>query len=203
VFWLDKTRLGMFIGDVAGKGVAAALLMARISSDLRVAALAEEMPLKVLERVNQAMLEREQHDIFVTGVYLTLDIASRTGMLANAGHLPAFIRRAAEGVVEQIGEGLGTAIGFFRDVRYGQVEFQLGKGDTLVLCTDGILEAADADGELFGTERFRACLARGFSRPSEVAARLRADVRAHVGDAPQSDDQTLMICGVEEDSVPV
>ncbi|HJZ84282.1 MAG TPA: SpoIIE family protein phosphatase [Polyangia bacterium] len=196
VFMLSRNRLGLFIGDVAGKGVSAALLMARISSDLREAALAEPDPSRVLARVNRLVLERNQDDFFVTGVYLTLDLSSHELVLANAGHLPPFIRRREQGQIACVGEGLGTAIGFFADADYRQTRVVLGSGDTLVLCTDGVMEAQNTAGEQFGFARFQASLAAGSSLSREVAQRLLRDLKQHVGDAPQYDDLTLLVCGV-------
>jgi serine phosphatase RsbU (regulator of sigma subunit) len=196
LFWLDHERVGVFIGDVSGKGVSAALLMARISSDLRVAALAEKEPARAISRVNQTVLERKQHDIFVTGIYLTLDVGTRQVTLANAGHLPPFIRRRARGELERVEGAAGTAIGIFDEAVYEQSTLQLGAGDTLVLCTDGVLEATDELGEQFGFERLELSLSAGSSRPRELAARLHRDLREHVGDAPQYDDLTLIVLGV-------
>ena len=200
LFWLDHERVGVFIGDVSGKGVSSALLMARISSDLRVAALAEESPARAISRVNQAVLERKQHDIFVTGIYLTLDVRQRTVTLANAGHLPPFIRHHARGELERVEGGSGTAIGIFDEAVYEQTVLQLEPGDTLVLCTDGVLEATDEVGEQFGFERLELSLSSGDSRPKDVAARLQRDLREHVGDAPQYDDLTLIVLGVTADA---
>ncbi|MDB4965980.1 MAG: hypothetical protein JWN44_1669 [Myxococcales bacterium] len=196
LFWLDHERVGVFIGDVSGKGVSAALLMARISSDLRVAALAESSPARAISRVNQAVLERKQHDIFVTGIYLTLDVKTRQMTLANAGHLPPFIRHKTRGELERVEGGSGTAIGIFDEAIYEQTVLQLEPGDTLVLCTDGVLEATDELGEQFGFERLELSLSSGSSRPKDVAERLQRDVREHVGDAAQYDDLTLIVLGI-------
>jgi serine phosphatase RsbU (regulator of sigma subunit)/pSer/pThr/pTyr-binding forkhead associated (FHA) protein len=202
LFWLDHERVGVFIGDVSGKGVSAALLMARISSDLRVAALAEPSPARAISRVNQAVLERKQHDIFVTGIYLTLDVKSKTLMLANAGHLPPFIRRKTRGELVRVEGGSGTAIGIFDEAVYEETRIELGPGDTLVLCTDGVLEATDELGEQFGFERLELSLSSGASRPKDVADRLQRDLREHVGDAPQYDDVTLIVLGVTGEPAP-
>jgi sigma-B regulation protein RsbU (phosphoserine phosphatase) len=196
LFWLDHERVGVFIGDVSGKGVSAALLMARISSDLRVAALAESSPARAMARVNMAVLERKQHDIFVTGIYLTLDVKTKQITLANAGHLPPFIRRKTRGELVRVEGGSGTAIGIFDEAIYEQTELQLEPGDTIVLCTDGVLEATDELGEQFGFERLELSLSSGTSRPKDVSDRLQRDLREHVGDAPQYDDVTLIVLGV-------
>ena len=202
LFWLDHERIGVFIGDVSGKGVSAALLMARISSDLRVAALAESSPARAISRVNQAVLERKQHDIFVTGIYLVLDVKTRQLTLANAGHLPPFVRRKTRGELVRVEGGSGTAIGIFDEAIYEQTTLQLEPGDTLVLCTDGILEATDELGEQFGFERLELSLSSGTSRPKDVADRLQRDLREHVGDAAQYDDVTMILLGVAADPAP-
>ena len=196
VFWLNYDRLGVFIGDVSGKGVSAALLMARISSDLRLAAMSEIDPARALGHVNRIVLERRQPDIFVTGIYLTLDVKTHQMTLANAGHLPPFIRRRDAGKLERIDGGAGTAIGIFDDAEYEQVALQLEPGDTMVLCTDGVLEATNVAGEQYGFERLEASLGGGHSRSADLAARLQKDLREHVGEAAQYDDLTLIVFGI-------
>jgi serine phosphatase RsbU (regulator of sigma subunit) len=194
-FWLDERRIGVFIGDVAGKGVSAALLMARVSSDLRVAGLADGRPRQVLGRVNQAMLEREQPEVFVTGVFLTLDVESGKVILSNAGHCPPFVRRA-DGRVERIDGGHATAIGFFRDSYFAEADLQLGPGDALVLYTDGVIEAAGPGGEQFGGHRLAASLAHALPPASGVAEHVLADMSRHRDTVPQNDDVTMIVCAV-------
>jgi phosphoserine phosphatase RsbU/P len=201
LFWVNYDQIGVFIGDVSGKGVSAALLMARISSDLRLAAAAVPDPGRALEHVNRIVLERKQHDIFVTCVYLTFNTKSHVVTLANAGHLPPLVRRHGGGAkarVERLDGGAGTAIGIFDDAEYQQIEFKLEIGDSLVLCTDGVLEAINLEGEQFGSDRLEACLADGSGRAADVAERIQKVLRKHVGEAPQYDDLTLIICGIAE-----
>jgi serine phosphatase RsbU (regulator of sigma subunit) len=196
VFWLDDRRLGIFVGDVSGKGVSAALLMARISSDLRVAALAAGDPATALRRVNRTVLERKQHDIFVTGVYLTLDVSSRQIVVANAGHIPPYVRRKGEHMLERVDRAAGTPIGAFEEAEYEPVTLQLASGDTVVLTTDGVLEATSPSGEQFGFSRMEEALSVGSSRAGELVDRLLRDVRHHVGEASPYDDLTLITFGV-------
>jgi phosphoserine phosphatase RsbU/P len=198
VFWLDQTRLGVFVGDVSGKGVSAALLMARISSDLRVAALAEPDPAAAVRRVNRTVLERRQHDIFVTGIYLTLDIQTREIVLANAGHIPPYVRRAGEGVLERVDHLAGPPIGAFEESEYEAVALTLSLGDSIVLTTDGVLEATSPRGEQFGFERMEVAIGHGSSRPHDVVTRLLHDVQHHVGEAQPYDDLTLITFGITD-----
>ena len=196
VFWLDDRRLGVFVGDVSGKGVSAALLMARISSDLRVAALGVSDPGVALRRVNRTVLDRKQHDIFVTGVYLTFDTQTREVLIANAGHIPPYVRRKDERVLERLDRAAGTPIGAFDEADYETITLKLDVGDTLVLTTDGVLEATSPQGEQFGFERMEQVLGAGSSRASDLVARLLRDVRKHVGEASPYDDLTLITFGV-------
>ena len=198
VFWLAPGRLGLFIGDVSGKGVSAALLMARITSDLRIAARAETEPARVLAAVNRVVLERQQHDTFVTGVFLTLDTRTNEMTLANAGHPPPYIRRRAGNVLERIDGATSTAIGIDESSEYDQARISLAAGDTFVLVTDGIIEAMAPTGEQFGFERLERSLAAGTGRAPDLALQLLADVRRHVGEAAQNDDLTLIVCGLSD-----
>jgi len=202
VFWLNYDRIGVFIGDVSGKGVSAALLMARISSDLRLAATIEPDPGRALEHVNRIVLERRQTEVFVTGVYLTIDVKTREITVANAGHMAPIIRKRGTGQLVRIEGGEGTAIGIFDDVEYPSQQVQLESGDTLVLCTDGVFEATNLVGEQFGAVRFENSLAMGSSHPGSLTKRLLADLSAYVGEAPQSDDITIIVVGVDDPAVP-
>jgi serine phosphatase RsbU (regulator of sigma subunit)/pSer/pThr/pTyr-binding forkhead associated (FHA) protein len=190
--WLDDRRLGVFIGDVAGKGVAAALLMARVTSDLRVATRATGSPAQILSSVNAAMLEREQHEVFVTGVFLSLDARTGKVVLANAGHCPPLLRRAG-GSIERVEES-APAMGFFRETSFSECELSLEPGDTLALYTDGIVEAKNAAGEEFGDGR----LAEALAAPAEDARRsvdqVLGALSAHTGNADPNDDLTIIVC---------
>jgi serine phosphatase RsbU (regulator of sigma subunit)/pSer/pThr/pTyr-binding forkhead associated (FHA) protein len=204
VFWLSERKLGMFVADVSGKGIPAALLMARISSDLRAAAAAHSDPAEVLAQVNRAVLARKQFDTFVTVVYLTLDTQTRQLVLANAGHEPPLLRHG-DGEVERLA-GTGSALGIFEDARYRSHALSLHPRDALVLCTDGIVEAMDAKGEQFGFERLTRAVEPGSGRAEDLAARVVRELRQHVGKAPAYDDLTLLVCstvdGEEEAAVP-
>jgi serine phosphatase RsbU (regulator of sigma subunit) len=193
IFWLNERKLCLFVGDVAGKGVSAALLMARISSDLRVAALHEDEPARVLELVNQSMIARGQHDIFTTVVCLTLDVHTGAVLLANAGHVPPLLRRGRDGSVEQVLGGAGTAIGFFDGEEFPQARFELETGDALLMCTDGVLEATNPQGDPFGFDRLQVSMTGGAPGATDLAQRVLMDLSLHVRDAPQYDDITLTV----------
>ncbi len=193
VFWVSEDRLAVFIGDISGKGVAAALLMARISSELRVAALAHVEPTAVLTSMNEAILASGQPELFFTAIYLTFDVKTGEVILANAGH-PSPYRFFSSGGVEAITDGASSAIGILDDPGFESTTFTLGHGDSLVLYTDGVIEASDARGELYGTQRLEACLhGTRSARPNEIAERILRSVEEYATDADAADDLTLFI----------
>ncbi len=196
VFWQSPERIGFVVGDVSGKGVSAALLMARVSSDLRTAMLTEREPAAALSVANRAVVARGQHDIFVTAICVSLDVRRRRLVLANAGHMPPYVRRLAEGDLQRVDEGSSSPIGLFDDVVYVQAELELEPGDTLVLTTDGVHEATNERGAQLGFEGLEAALRVGSSDPDALVGRVMAAVRAHVAGGAQYDDLTLLCCGL-------
>ncbi|HEY3821727.1 MAG TPA: SpoIIE family protein phosphatase [Polyangiaceae bacterium] len=193
VFWVAPDRLGVFIGDISGKGVAGALLMARISSEMRVAALAKIEPVQVLSAMNKALIARNQPDLFYTAVYLTLDVKTGDVVLANAGHPPPYCARS-NGTLEEITEGAAAPVGIVDDPQFEATLLRLGHGDSLVLYTDGVVEATSASGTLYGSNRLEQVLAQSDPRPHAIAERILASVSEHLGDVPANDDLTLLIC---------
>lgn len=198
VFPQGPGKIGVIVGDVSGKGVSAALLMARVSSDLRSAMQRDGSPAAALDTVNKSICRRNQHDIFVTAVCISIDVPTRTLTIASAGHLPPYIRRDRERDVVRVEGGASMPLGLFEDVEYGSVTLTLGPRDTLVLCTDGVTEATSELAVQFGFEGMERSLRTAGSSPTEICDRLLAAVRAHVGAAPQYDDLTLVVLGMED-----
>jgi serine phosphatase RsbU (regulator of sigma subunit) len=193
VFWVGDDRLAVFIGDISGKGIAAALLMARISSELRVASLAHIEPAAVLTAMNEAILASGQPELFFTAIYLTFDVKTGTVLLANAGH-PSPFRCHANGTVEAITGGASSAIGILEDPGFEATSFVLAHGDSLVLYTDGVIEAAGADGSLYGNDRLEACLhTTSSTRPHEIAEIILRSVEDYASAVAVSDDLTIFI----------
>ncbi|MDF2692866.1 MAG: hypothetical protein K0S65_1249 [Labilithrix sp.] len=194
VFWVGEDKLAVFVGDISGKGIAAALLMARISSELRVAALAHVEPASVMTAMNEAILASDQPELFFTAVYLTFDVKTGEVNLANAGHPTPYWCRPGK-PIEPITGGASSAIGILDDPGFTATSFHLGHGDSLVLYTDGVVEAANARGHLYGSERLETCLAGVTStRPNDIAEGILRSVEEYAMDTAVSDDLTLFIC---------
>jgi serine phosphatase RsbU (regulator of sigma subunit)/pSer/pThr/pTyr-binding forkhead associated (FHA) protein len=194
VFWVGEDKLAVFIGDISGKGVAAALLMARISSELRVAALAHIEPVAVLSAMNEAIVNCGQPELFFTTIYFTFDVKTGEIVLANAGHPTPYCCRS-NGSIEPITDGASSAVGILQAPGFAATRLRLGHGDSLVLYTDGVVEAANAHGGLYGSARLEACLeAIRSTRPNEIAEHILRSVEEHARDTAVSDDLTLFIC---------
>ena len=192
VFWIERNRLGILIGDIAGKGVAGALLMARISSQLRAVALAQADPVAVLTTMNKTLIALNQPELFFTAIYLTLDVTSGEISLVNAGHPQPYCLRS-NGTLEAVTEA-AAPVGILDEPAFTATPVTLAHGDSLVLYTDGVVEAADAQGCLYGSERLEACLSFAGTRPHVIAEHILHSVQQHTADAPANDDLTLFIC---------
>jgi phosphoserine phosphatase RsbU/P len=193
VFWVAENRLAIFIGDISGKGVSAALFMARISSELRFTALAQIEPVAVLRAMNATTLRHDRPDLFFTAIYLTLDVTTGEVLLANAGHPSPYVC-CRDGRVEGVTDGAGGAVGILEESEFSMTSLRLGEGDSLVLYTDGVVEAADSHGRLYGSPRLESCLAQAGARPGDIAESILRSVAQHSAGGPGQDDVTLLIC---------
>lgn len=192
VFWLDDRRLGLVIADVAGKGVPAALVMAETRTLLRGVAPASTGPAQCLGLANNLLAADNDTGMFVTVFLGMLDLATGRLAYANGGHNPALIRHA-DGTVSTIGLGDGLALAVIEDFPFDEGEVTLGPGATLVLYTDGVTEAFDIADVAFGDPRLRAVVEETAGRTAaETLAAIFGAVDAFVGDAPQSDDTTVL-----------
>jgi serine phosphatase RsbU (regulator of sigma subunit)/putative methionine-R-sulfoxide reductase with GAF domain len=190
---------GIVIADVADKGVPAALYMALSRSLIRTVALNRVNPATSLERVNNLLLADSRSDLFVTVIYGIWDMAENLVTYTNAGHNPPLCVRAG-GTVDTLTGG-GVVLGVVPDISLEDREVRLEPGDALVLYTDGITEAMNADEEEFGLDRLQAVAldSRHLSAP-EIVRAIREGVASFVGQTPQSDDLTLVVIKREDGS---
>jgi sigma-B regulation protein RsbU (phosphoserine phosphatase) len=202
---LPNGRWGIVIADVADKGMGAALYMAVSRTLIRTyAAEYHSRPDFALRVTNRRILADSQVSTFVTAFYLILDPLTGTLEYCNAGHNPPYLLRAQENAgapfEAHVLHRTGMALGVAEDASWEQATIQMDPGDILVLYTDGVTEAQDAGGTLFGDERLLAVLGGSAAmpaRPEHVAQGIRdallARVREFVGDASQFDDITLVV----------
>jgi serine phosphatase RsbU (regulator of sigma subunit) len=155
---LPDGRLGVVVGDATGKGVPAALVMSTTCGMLQLAAqaLGSSSPGEVLREVNEALLARIPQNMFVTCFYAILEPESASLIYANAGHdLPYLQRR---GAAEEL-RARGMPLGLMPGMRYEEKETTLQAGDAALFYSDGVVEAHDPKGEMFGFPRLRALIA--------------------------------------------
>jgi serine phosphatase RsbU (regulator of sigma subunit)/anti-sigma regulatory factor (Ser/Thr protein kinase) len=186
---LPNDRIGVVVGDVTGKGVPAALLMARTQSVLRSEAPHLVSPAAVLARANEILLPEMPARMFVTCLYMVVEPASGHVTYANAGHnLP--VVRTPDGVIEL--RATGMPLGLLPGRTYEEKEATLGPGQSVLLYSDGIDEAHGPDGEMFGLPRVRALMATKLGG-SDLIDHLLESLHAFVGrDWDQEDDITLV-----------
>jgi len=190
----DKGRAGIVIGDVSGKGVPAALYMAKLGSDLRTLAFTEKEPAKALQKLNDQLVVRSRRGMFATLLYIELDSQSGRLTVSNAGHLPPIIKKT-DGTVKKLSTEGGSPLGILAGMTFGQETARMDPGDTVVLYTDGIIEAMNDKSELYGYERFEALIRENPADPDALKAAIIADVNRFTGLSPQHDDMTLVCFG--------
>ena len=189
---LPDNRLGIVIGDVSGKGVPAALFMAKLTSDVRYFAMSYPDAASTVEHLNNQLVEGQAEDLFVTLLYMCLDISTKRLTIANAGHLPPLVRKGKTGTIERIEGAVNYPLGVLPEAGYEQEEYQLESGDAMAIFTDGIIEAMDKEKNQYGFERLEAAMARDFPDVASLGQGVLDDIRRFVGDTPQSDDLTLV-----------
>lgn len=186
---LADGRLGFIIGDVAGKGVPAALTMATARAHLRGAIRQLDSPGAVLARVNELLQPDIPPKTFVTVLYSILDPRTGRLVLANAGHDLPYHKRG--GRVTQV-RATGVPLGLMSGMRYEETVTELACGDTLVFYSDGLVEAHNLQREMFGFSRLAELIAQA-SCASELTRTLLAEFTAFTGpNAEQEDDLTLV-----------
>jgi len=186
--------IGLSIADIAGKGLPAALLMSSLQAAVRAFARDTSPPHAVCASVNRLLCGQMIAGRFATFVYMRLDASRGELVYANAGHNPPLVARP-DGRVDAL-RASGTVLGVFADVEYQSGAIDLRPGDRLLLYTDGITEARNADGEEYGEERLSTALARHrHLGAAELHAAVLADVRgfATLG---FEDDATLVAVAV-------
>jgi sigma-B regulation protein RsbU (phosphoserine phosphatase) len=196
---LSNNRLAVVLGDVSGKGVSAALLMAKLSGEVRYCLASEPTPAAAVSRINASFSRSGWQDRFVTFVLAVLDGNSHELTLVNAGHMAPLLRHS-RGVVEEIGDEVaGLPLGVDADYQYEQYTRSIAPGDFLALFTDGISEAMNPNGELYGLSRLRTQLAQPATTIDTLGRQILDDVKLFVGGRPQSDDMCLACFGRAQD----
>ena len=192
---LPDRRVGLAIADVSDKGVPAALFMMSTRTLLKGAAIGAINPGDVMETVNQLLCEDNEAAMFVTLLYAVYDPETGRLTYANGGHNPPLIVHQ-DNTSTLLPPTEGLALGLLPDYEYQQKTVTVEPGETLVLYTDGVTEAMNANEEEFGVERLQEIFTESYPREAHAITQLIFDaVDEFAGDTPQSDDVTcLTLC---------
>jgi serine phosphatase RsbU (regulator of sigma subunit) len=189
---LGQERLGLVVGDIAGKGIAAALLMANLQANLRSqCAIAFNQPQRFLQLANRLFYENSPENAYATLFFAEYDDRARHLRYVNCGHLSALLLRQ-DGSLQRLGS-TSTVLGLFKEWDCSTGDCQLLCGDMFALYTDGITESFDAAGDEYGEQRLVESLRRHRDKPPPaLVASIVDDVRVF-SPHEQSDDMTLII----------
>ncbi len=192
---LPGNKIYLSFGDVAGKGVPGALIMARMSSCVQNTMQFVHEVGPAVEAINKHMCAAAVEGRFVTYVLSIIDLPTHEMTLVNAGHMSPIIRRADGSLFEFADETVGVPIGVVDGYPFDVLNFKLEPGDLAVLFTDGVSEAMNPNGDLYTLERLREFILKGPKKADELGKALLTDVRRHANGRPQNDDITIMTFG--------
>jgi serine phosphatase RsbU (regulator of sigma subunit)/pSer/pThr/pTyr-binding forkhead associated (FHA) protein len=199
---LPDGRMVCAVGDVAGKGVSASLIMAKLSSDIRFCALAESEPRQVIARLNESLCTfTGPMDRFVTLAAVVLDPKAHTATMVSGGHGSPFLWRPASGeVVEAIPKKIvGLPLGIAEGLEFDSCQITLQRGESLILFTDGVDESMNVRGEKFTMAGVKRVIqAAGKASPKELGEKLVAAIRVHATGRDPHDDVTVVVVGRQE-----
>jgi len=194
---ISDRAVGIIVGDVSGKGVAAALYMAKLSSEMRFHARGCLSAGTVLTALNRSLAEEMESGMFVTLALLILEPEKRRLTISSAGHMPPLLR-SDDGSVSALRINAGIPLGIFEDHQYGETQHTLKAGDSVLLYTDGVTEAMNRRGEMFGAGRLKQVLAAGGKHPDLILAAINQAVAEHTAGYPPSDDLAMVCLSVDQ-----
>ncbi len=193
---IDGDHTGMVIADVSGKSVSAALFMALSRADVRANALWGASAASTVGKANNLITQDSRSGMFVTLFYGVLDTKGRSMTYVNAGHNPPVVLDEKTGALHTL-ERTGIALGALEGAAYEEKMVPLQSGTSIVFYTDGITEASNKEGELFGEERLNEAIRTSAGmKAGEIMSHIKAATLAFCEGAPQADDMTLMVVKV-------
>lgn len=199
-FYIRDNKLFFCIGDVSGKGVPAALVMAVTRSQFRTVSAHERSPLHIVTAMNNSMADINRDMMFVTFFCGILDLLNGHLRYCNAGHNgPLLIGKDG---IRQLPVIPNLPLGIMPGMAYQEQETDLTYGEAIFLYTDGVTEAEDKDHRLFGEERLKETLAKAKGSAMDKLSKLKAAISSFVGKAHQSDDMTTMLITYMNDKNP-
>ena len=191
---LADGRLVVIVADVAGHGIASAMLMAKLSAETKFLLASESNPNVAITRLNQKICALGVEK-FVTLLCLILDPATGKMDIVNAGHMAPLWLKPDGNVLEPGDEAAGVPIGVLEGFEYEMASINIDSGDRLILYTDGINEAPDKNGNMFGISKLQELVAAGKGDLNNVGDSIISDVKKFIEGTEQADDMCLVIFG--------
>ena len=192
-FKLPANKLGIVLGDVSGKGISASLFMARLTSDLQYYTLLYPEPKELLTQINKVLCERAKRGMFVTLVYLLLDTVENRVRIANAGHVSPVYSDDEGARLLSHDNRKGPPLGIMSDIEYDQETFELEENSNVTIYTDGVIEAKNSNGELFGIKRLLKEIETQPNDPDLILEGIMNSVDKFTITEGRSDDLTLLV----------
>ncbi len=190
-----EDQIGIAIGDVSGKGIPAALIMASFRASLKAEIRNNYAIGTIFFKVNNLLYESIERENYVTAVYGVLDIKNKVFTFSNAGHNPPILRRE-EGTIEYLTEG-GVALGILRNHDYKEMVLGLNPGDLILFYTDGVTEAENKAGEEFGTKRLEEILLENYAlKAIQIQDKIYQEIKEFTENKPGQDDFTMIVIKV-------
>lgn len=198
-FKISESKLGIFICDVSGHGVASALLLSGLRSCMHLILEDTADPKEVFVKLNRMIRKTQSKKMFVTAIFAVLDLENNSCSLFNAGHLPPY-KISGDSFelfkIKRHGITLGAIDGYEINEKESQVTLEFRKNDKLVFYTDGVSEAMNANRDEFGAEKLESFLyANASKNSSELKDNLVKEIKLFTGDTPQKDDMTILTIG--------
>ena len=195
---LPGDRLAIALGDVAGHGVSAALLMAQFCAEVRYRLVTNATPAEAVKHLNRHLATEVLDGRFITFALCVLDPKKDEIVVVNAGHVPPLLRNSQTGEVEMLGVDTGgTPLGFEPNQTYMQLNVQLRPGDAVLIYTDGISEAVNSSKELYGNPRLREIMTKTSGDAQQTGQEILDDVRLFRQGTSQRDDVCLLCFALE------
>ncbi|MDD2960976.1 MAG: SpoIIE family protein phosphatase [Muribaculaceae bacterium] len=192
-FFIENERLYFMVGDVSGKGIPASLVMAITSSIFNTVSHGEDSPKNIMTKLNKAVCSGNDTNMFVTVFVGILDLNSGEMRICNAGHNPPLVLEPNK-PSEYLKLQHNLPIGVIPEFKFKEEIYKVSANTTMVLYTDGITEAENAENELYGEQRLKEILETNKQEEAKtISEKVLIDVSRHAGITPQSDDITLLV----------
>jgi serine phosphatase RsbU (regulator of sigma subunit) len=188
---LGENRLGILLGDVSGKGVNAALYMAKLISDFRSVSQNCNEPDLIMNEMNERLCRRSKNGMFATAIFCLLDMGKNSMSISNAGH-PGLLIKEEKSVIHEKGNAHGPPLGILSEFKYSKEEISLKSGQLIFAYTDGVTEPKNSHHVQFGLKGLQSFLSQSEEEPGKLIDHLEKTIKQFVSSLEAQDDLTCL-----------